>query len=94
MVVDHDVSKAAIFSPCTKNITAEEAMDILQRDVYKQFGLPAKIISDRGPQFISKAFKELHKSLGIETALSTAYHPQTDGQTEVVNRTLTNFCRP
>ena len=88
VVVDHDVSKAAVFSPCTKNVTAEEAMDILQRDVYRRFGLPAKIISDRGPQFISKAFKELHQSLGIETALSTAYHPQTDGETERVNQEL------
>ena len=88
VVVDHDVSKAAVFSPCTKNVTAEEAMDILQRDVYRRFGLPAKIISDRGPQFISRAFKELHQSLGIETALSTAYHPQTDGETERVNQEL------
>ena len=88
VVVDHDVSKAAVFSPCTKNITAEGAMDILQRDVYRRFGLPAKVISDRGPQFISKAFKELHNSLGIETALSTAYHPQTDGETERVNQEL------
>ena len=88
VVVDHDVSKAAVFSPCTKNITAEGAVDILQRDVYSRFGLPAKVISDRGPQFTSKAFRELHRSLGIETALSTAYHPQTDGQTERVNQEL------
>ena len=88
VVVDHDVSKAAVFSPCTKNITAEGAMDILQRDVYRRFGLPAKVISDRGPQFISKAFKELHNSLGIEMVLSTAYHPQTDREMERVGQEL------
>lgn len=88
VVVDHDVSKAVVLSPCTKNITAMEAADILQRDVYRRFGLPAKIISDRGPQFAANSFRELHQHLGVETALSTAYHPQTDGQTERVNQEI------
>ena len=55
-------------------------------NLYKRFGLPDKIISDRGPQFASKAFIELLKLLGIKSALSTAYHPQTDGTTERVNQ--------
>ena len=57
-------------------------------NLYKRFGLPDKIISDRGPQFTSKAFKELLKLLGIKSALSTAYHPQTDGTTERVNQEI------
>ena len=57
-------------------------------NLYKRFGLPDKIISDRGPQFASKAFLELLKLLGIKSALSTAYHPQIDGTTEQVNQEI------
>ena len=65
-----------------------EATDILYRDVYRHFGFPARIISDRGPQFAVKAFRELHQCMGVQTSLSTAYHPQTDGQTERVNQEI------
>ena len=88
VVVDHDVSKAAIFTPCNKTITATECMRLLWTEVFSLFGFPAKIISDRGPQFASTAFQELHNQLGIHTSLSTAYHPQTDGQTERVNQEI------
>ena len=57
-------------------------------NLYKRFGLPDKIILDRGPQFSSKAFIELLKLLEIKSALSTAYHPQTDGTTEQVNQEI------
>ena len=51
-------------------------------NVWKRFGLPDRIISDRGPQFTSQVTKEIWKTLGIEQSMSTAYHPQTDGETE------------
>ena len=51
-------------------------------------GLPCKIISDRGPQFLSKLFRAVLKGLGVESALSTAYHPQTDGQSERWNQEI------
>ena len=57
-------------------------------NLYKRFGLPDKIISDQGPQFASKAFLELLKLLGIKSALSTAYHPQTVRTTERVNQEI------
>ena len=57
-------------------------------NLYKRFGLPDKIISDRGPQFASKAFKELLRVLGIKLAQYTAYHPQTDGKMEQVNHEI------
>jgi transposase InsO family protein len=59
---------------------------LLMDNLYKRFGLPDKIISDRGPQFASKAFVELLKLLGIKLALSIAYHPQTDGIMEHINQ--------
>ena len=61
---------------------------LLLENLYKRFGLPDKIISDRGPQFASKAFIELLRLLGIKSALSTAYHPQTDGTTERANQEI------
>jgi Integrase zinc binding domain/Integrase core domain len=85
VIVDQGLTKGVIPVPCTKTITSEGVAKLLLENLYKQFGLPDKIISDRGPQFASKAFVELMKLLGIKSALSTAYHPQTDGTTERVN---------
>ena len=88
VVVDQGLSKGVILLPCNKTITSEDTARLLLENLYKRFGLPDKIISDRGPQFASKAFKELLKLLGIKSALSTAYHPQTDGTTERVNQEI------
>lgn len=82
VVVDHDVTKAIVLSPCTKTTDAMQTAHMLARDVYSRFGLPDRIISDRGPQFISKAYQELNTILGIKGSLSTSHHPQTDGQSE------------
>ena len=88
VVVDQGLTKGVILTPCKKTITAEETGRLLLENLYKRFGLPDKIISDRGPQFASKSFVELLKLLGITSALSTAYHPQTDGTTEWVNQEI------
>ena len=82
------LSKGVILTPCNKMITSEDTAKLLLEGLYKRFGLPDKIISDRGPQFASKAFTELLKLLGIKLALFTAYHPQTDGTTEWVNQEI------
>ena len=60
----------------------EEAGQLLFDNLYKQFGLPDKMLSDRGPQFTAMAFRELLKLLGIKLNLTMAYHPQTDGATK------------
>jgi len=74
--------------------TSTIGLATLYRDnVWKHHGLPDEIISDRGPQFASALMKELNKLLGIETKLSTAYHPQTDGQTERTNQELEQYLR-
>jgi transposase InsO family protein len=88
VVVDQGLTKGVILLPCTKTITTEGIAKLLLENLYKRFGLPDKIISDQGPQFASKAFIKLLKLLGIHSALSTAYHPQTDGTTERVNQEI------
>jgi hypothetical protein len=88
VVVDQGLLKGVILVPCNKTLTSEDTARLLLENLYKRFGLPDKIISDRGPQFASKAFIELLKLLGIKSALSTAYHPQTDGTTERVNQEI------
>jgi transposase InsO family protein len=88
VVVDHGLSKGVILSPCNKTIDSVGTGNLLLRDLYRRFGLPDQMISDRGPQFASKAFQELGKLLGIKLTMSTAHHPQTDGATERVNQEI------
>ena len=86
VVVDHGLSKGVILCPTKKTITAEGVATIIFKKLYSRFGLFDKVISDRGPQFAAHFAKELGRILGYELALSTAYHPQTDGETERVNQ--------
>jgi len=58
---------------------------------WRLHGLPESIISDRGPQFTAGLMRELNGMLGIKTKLSTAFHPQTDGQTERMNQELEQY---
>ena len=88
VVVDQGLSKGVILIPCSKTLTSEGTVQLLLENLYKWFGLLDKIISDRGPQFASKAFIELLKLLGIKSALSTAYHPQTNGTMEQTNQEI------
>ena len=88
VVVDQGLSKGVILIPCSKTLTSEGTAQLLLENLYKRFGLPDKIISDRGPQFASNAFIELLKLLGIKSALSTAYHPQTNGTLEQTNQEI------
>ena len=87
-VVDHSLTKGVILIPCNKTLMADQCGKLLLDNMYKQFGLMDKIISDRGPQFAAKSFQELMKLLKIKSALTTAYHPQSDGATERVNQEI------
>src|ERR1700724_278478 len=93
VVVDHGSTKGVISIPCNKTIDTEQTALNYIEHVYKQFGLPTSFLSDRGPQFSSKVFKEMARQLGIKTLQSTAYHPQTDGETERVNQELEIYFR-
>jgi hypothetical protein len=63
------------------------------KEIIRQHGTPASVISDRGPQFASETISYLYQRLGIKPILSTAYHPQTDGQSERTNQTLEQYLR-
>ena len=62
-------------------------------NVWKLHGLPESVVSDRGPQFAAELTKELNRMLEIKTKLSTAFHSQTDGQTERMNQELEQYLR-
>jgi len=91
LVVVDRLTKMAHFITIKKEITALETAETLMRNVFKLHGLPDKIISDRRTQFAAKVIQEMYKKLDITSALSSAYHPQTDGQTERVNQDLETY---
>ncbi|SPC65294.1 related to transposon-encoded proteins with TYA, reverse transcriptase, integrase domains in various combinations [Ustilago sp. UG-2017b] len=92
VVVDH-LTKMAIFVPTTNELDAPELAKLFLRHVYSKHGLPTSIVSDRGSEFTSHFWRSLSTLLGIENHFSSAYHPQSDGQTEHVNQVLEQFLR-
>jgi len=92
MVVDA-VSKRVHFIPTHTTVTVEGAARLFLHYVWKLHGLPKHVVSDRGPQFVALFTKELYRLLGIRLSSSTAWHPQTDGQTEHINQELDQFLR-
>ena len=93
MVVVDSVGKRTHFMETVTTITAAGAANLYLRHVWKHHGLLRKVVSDQGPQFVAEFMKELYRLLGIELASSTAYHPQTDSQTERVNQELEQYIR-
>ena len=73
--------------------SAENTAYMLLKEVFRLHGLPASIISDRGPQFIATMWSSFCKRLGIQAKLSTAFHPETDGQTERANQDVERHLR-
>ena len=92
VVVDR-LTKMAHFVPCLKAISGEETAKLFLDNIYRYHGLPNDIVSDRGPQFISKFWKSLFQLLKVQINLSSGYHPQTNGQTERVNQVLEQYLR-
>ena len=90
MVVDR-FSKETEFIPCNKTTMALDTAKLYLFHVWKDHGLPHTIISDHGLQFASQVMTDLCKRLGISPKLSTVHHPQTDGQTEVMNREVQQY---
>ncbi|EEB90445.1 hypothetical protein MPER_11348 [Moniliophthora perniciosa FA553] len=83
--------KGVLFTPCTETLNAEGAGKLLLDNLYHRFGLPDKLISDRDPRFAAKVFQELGQLLRIKHNMTTAYHPQSNGETEHVNQEIEIF---
>jgi hypothetical protein len=92
-ITDHDVSKAAVFLPCSQTITGEGVAALFATHVFPHFGVPRKVISDRDTRFTSAFTTELLRILDVSKNMSTAYHPQTDGQSERTNQWLEQYLR-
>jgi hypothetical protein len=93
MVVVDRLTKMRHFIACKGTCDSEEAARLFTKYVWKLHGLPTTIVSDRGPQFVSGFWKHITRRLRISATLSTAYHPETDGQTERMNAILEQYLR-
>lgn len=88
LVVIDRLTRFAFYIPTTDTVTAIETAKLLVDHVFTRLGFPLSIIADRDPKFTSAAFQEVAKALGIKLNLSTSHHPQTDGMTEALNKSL------
>jgi hypothetical protein len=92
VVVDH-LTKVAHFIPVKTTYTSAKLAKIYMSMIMCLHGVPKRIVSDRGTQFTSHFWRQLNESLGTRLEFSTAFHPQTDGQTERVNQILEDMLR-
>ncbi|SPC67925.1 uncharacterized protein UHOD_12194 [Ustilago sp. UG-2017b] len=93
LIVVNGLTKMATFVLTTNTLDAPELAKLFLRHVYSKHGLPTSIVSDRGSEFTSHFWRSLSALLGIENHFSSAYHPQSDGQTERVNQVLEQYLR-
>lgn len=92
LVVVDRLTKQVHILPCD-DLTARNTAYLFYKEIFRLHGLPDTIISDRGSQFTSEFWKWLCKLLQIDHRLSTAFHPQTDGQTERMNARIEQYLR-
>jgi len=82
LVVYNRLSKMTYFVTTTEGTSAEDLARLFRNNVWRLHGLSESIVLSRGLQITAELTRELNKMLGIETKLSTAFYPQTDGKTE------------
>ena len=92
-VITDRFTKIAHFLPVKVKYHVNIYAELYIARILSLHGIPKTIVSDRGPQFVSKFWEELHKFLGTKLLHSSAYHPQTSGQTERVNQVLEDMLR-
>ena len=93
LVVVDSFTKRAHFVPTFTTLSAAGTARLFVQHVWKLHGIPRKVVSNRGPQFVAEFTQELYRILGIRIAATTAYHPQGDGQMEWVNQELEQYLR-
>jgi len=93
LVVVDRFTKYAHFLPMSHPFTVQDVITLFLDNIFELHGIPTVIVSDRDRIFTSHLWQALFKSLGVNLHLSTAYHPETDGQTERVNQCLENYLR-
>ncbi|KAJ1572854.1 hypothetical protein NDA15_006253 [Ustilago hordei] len=93
LVIVDRLTKFAILAPTHKTVMAKQTAVLLYGHMVRLFGYPDHMVSDRGRQFISGAWKAFAEQMGVKHSLSMAYHPQTDGQTERVNQVIEQYLR-
>jgi transposase InsO family protein len=87
------LTKMKHYAPAVTTVTAPKLAAIFVREVVRLHGVPERILSDRDPRFVAHFWREMWRLLGTLLTMSTAYHPQSDGQTERENRTLEEMLR-
>jgi transposase InsO family protein len=92
VVVDR-LTKVAHFIPVRTTYGGDKLAKLYIDRIVKLHGVPKRIVSDRGTQFTSRFWRSLHEALGTKLDFSSAYHPQTDGQTERINQILEDMLR-
>ncbi|GJY34725.1 reverse transcriptase domain-containing protein [Tanacetum coccineum] len=92
VIVDR-LTKSAHFLPMKKTDTMEKPTKLYLKEIVYRHGVPISIISDRDSHFTLRSWKLLQKALGMNLDMSTAYHPQTDGQSERTIQTLEDMLR-
>ena len=90
-ITDHNCTKVALFLPCNQTIDVPGITRLYAQHVFPHYGVPKKVISNRDLRFTAMFAKELCQMLGIMQNLSTAYHPQMDGQLERTNQWLEQY---
>jgi hypothetical protein len=93
LVVVDRLTKYVRLIPTTSTATAVDIAQLVCENIFKHYGMPEVILTDRDPKFASAFWSQFYKSLGCKVALSSAYHPQSDGQTERANRTIEQVLR-
>jgi transposase InsO family protein len=93
LVIVDRFTKYALYIPTTERLTSDGLATLLLHHVFRQFGIPDGIVSDRGSVFTSKFWSAFCWHLGTSRRLSTAFHPQTDGQTERQNQSAEHYLR-
>ena len=88
LVIVDKLTKYALFIPTTTTVTERETAELFFKHVIKVFGIPSQVIADRDTRWRNDFWKDICELMGMRRSLTIAYHPQADGQTEIMNQTL------